>query len=216
LRDIFRKGVFMRKVDEYINLLSKRLTRRRFAHSLNVAQSACLLAEKYGADSEKAYTAGLLHDIMKDASGGEQLKIIEMSGHKLTEQELLSPKLWHAIAGAAFVKSELGIGDREIIEPIRWHTTGKAGMTLPEKIIFIADYISSDRSYNGIEKMRALAQVSLGDAMRFALEFTVACLANKGMPIHPDSIGCYNELAVNKIKKGTEKDDTERIDRNNR
>lgn len=198
--------------EEFKKLLSARLTKYRLEHSINVADSARYLAKKYGADEEKAYIAGLLHDVMKDAGRDEQLKSIEKAGYKLTDLELLSPKLWHAAAGAAFVKTELKIDDVEITEAIHCHTTGKAGMGLLEKIIFIADYISADRSYEGVDKMRALAEQSLEDAMLFGLEFTIINLAGKGGLIHPDSIGCYNEIMINKIMKGTKQHDTEGTD----
>jgi predicted HD superfamily hydrolase involved in NAD metabolism len=188
--------------EEFLKLLSARLTKYRLEHSINVADSARYLAKKYNAGEEKAYVAGLLHDIMKDAGRDEQLRVIEKAGYRLTPLEQLSPKLWHAVAGAAFVKTELNIDDGEITDAIRFHTTGKAGMGLLSKVIFIADYISADRTYEGIDKMRALSEQSLEDAMLFGLEFTIISLAGRGGLIHPDSISCYNELTANKIMKG--------------
>jgi len=180
------------------------LTPDRFAHSLNVAESAVLLAERFGGDTSKAYTAGLLHDIMKDAPKKEQLKIIEKAGIILSLGERHNQKVWHAMAGAAYIKAELGIGDPEILSAVRYHTTGRAGMSLLEKIIYIADYISKDRTYNGVEKMRRLAETSLEDAMLFGQEFTIVSLIQKGRVVHPDSVNCYNELIERKRANDTE------------
>ena len=69
-----------------------------------------------------------------------------------------------------------------------------------KKIIYIADFASADRTYDGIEKMRDLSKQSLEEAMYFGLTFTISELAEKGGLIHPDSVGCYNEIVINKMK----------------
>lgn len=191
----------MSDTESYINFLSARLTGDRFRHSLNVADSAVCLARRYGADTGKAYVAGLLHDVMKDTGSAEQREAIEKGGYALTECERLSPKLTHAVAGAALIETELHLRDAEIVGAVRYHTTGRAGMSLLERVVFTADYISADRSYEGVEKMRALAEKSLEDAMLFGLAFTIMSLACKGGLIHPDSVACYNELTAQKILK---------------
>jgi nicotinate-nucleotide adenylyltransferase len=185
-------------VIDYIALADQKLGAERFRHTLNVAESAKLLAVKYGADAEKATLAGLLHDIMKDTSKEEQLYIIENSGIILTCADKASPKLWHSIAGAAYLRDELKITDADIFNAVRYHTTGRAGMSLLEKVIYIADYISADRTYSGIEEMRRLAEINLEDAMLFALEFCINKLVETGKVIHPDSVDCYNELIINR------------------
>lgn len=90
------------KYKEYDKLLRSKLDDYRYIHSLGVAKSAKELAALYGADEEKAYTAGLLHDVMKNASPDEQLQIMEKADIILSPCEKLNQKLWHAIAGAAF------------------------------------------------------------------------------------------------------------------
>ena len=186
---------------DYIALAKEKLSFKRFQHTLEVAESAKLLAQKYGADEEKAYLAGLLHDMMKDISKEEQLYIIEKSAIILTCVDKASPKLWHSIAGAAYLRDELGIKDEDIFNSVRYHTTGRAGMSLLEKVVYIADYISADRTYNGVEEMRRLTEESLEAAMLFALEFCIKKLAESGQVIHTDSINCYNELIINRKTK---------------
>jgi len=126
------------------------------------------------------------------------LYIIEDSGIILTCADKASPKLWHSIAGAAYLRDELKITDADIFNAVRYHTTGRAGMSLLEKVIYIADYISADRTYSGIEEMRRLAEINLEDAMLFALEFCINKLVETGKVIHPDSVDCYNELIINR------------------
>ncbi|MBQ9472042.1 MAG: HDIG domain-containing protein, partial [Ruminococcus sp.] len=99
--------------DKYIRELDS-LSERRRVHSLNVSAEAVRLAEKYGADIEKARLAGLLHDVTKETDHDLQLQIIENGGIILSELERRSPKLWHAISGAVYVRDKLGIQDEDI------------------------------------------------------------------------------------------------------
>ena len=186
------------KDKQYIELLRERLLPERFTHSLNVAQSAVYLAEKYGEDKDKAYIAGLLHDVMKNSDDTEQLEMIERYGISMTELEKKNKKLWHAMSAPGYLLYELGEKDEDLLNAVRYHTTGRAGMSLLERIIFIADYISDERDYNGVEIMRELADKSLEDAMLFALKFTLQKLSSQNMCIHPDCLGCYNELIINR------------------
>lgn len=185
---------------EYKQLLQKRLKPERYAHSLAVAAQAVHLAEKYGADREKAYLAGLLHDICKNDSPESLLQTLDRFGILLSNLEKASPKLWHAMAAAAFLKGKLGISDREVLDAVRYHTTARAGMSLLEKIIYLADYTSSDRSYPGVEDMRRTVDLSLEAGMEKALVFTITELAEEGRPIHPDTIEAYNQCMLEKIK----------------
>lgn len=182
------------KYQSYIELLKTKLSDYRFVHSLEVAKSAVYLAEKYGGDSEKMYLAGLLHDILKEADREETFFYINKYGMKLTKLEEVTPKLWHAMVGAEYLKRELCIDDEEILTAVRYHTTGRKDMTLGEKILFIADFISADRDYNGVDEMRQRAEVSLEHAMDMGLSFTITDLVENGRPIHPDTIDAYNDI----------------------
>lgn len=185
---------------QYRKLLRTKLGDYRLRHSFCVADAARMLAARYGADPEKAYFAGLLHDVMKDAPRDEQKEMIERGGTVLTETELANPKVWHAMAGEAYLRTELGVADADVLSAVRYHTTGRAKMSLLEKILYVADYLSADREYDGVERMRRLAESSLEEAMLFGLSFTISDLAQKEQIIHPDSVDCYNEIC---LKKGT-------------
>ena len=183
--------------DEYVGILEEHLSEFRVFHSKCVAKSARRLAEKYGGDPEKMYTAGLLHDVMKEAGEAETLEFCERQGIELTELERRSPKLWHAITGSVYVRAVLGITDPDIIIPIRYHTTGRAGMTLGERILFIADFISADRDYSDVDVMREKAEISLEDAMLYGLGYTIDELAQRRKAIHPDTVDAYNDVILN-------------------
>ncbi len=179
---------------QFIEIIRRRESDHRFLHSLEVAKSAEHLARRYGGDPDKARVAGLLHDVMKDISPSEQLQIFKDFGILLDDVEKDAQKLWHARAGAAFIEHILHIDDRDLLNAVRYHTTGRAGMSLLEKIVFVADFISADRSYPDVDKMRALAEVSLEDAMRYALRYTIDDLQKKGARVHPDTLAALQEL----------------------
>lgn len=174
------------------------LSERRFTHSLNVAAEAEKLAVKYGGDPEKAYLSGLVHDILKE-NDSSALRFFEERGITLTELEKSAPKLWHAMAGAVFISEHYDFED-DIITAVRYHTTGRENMSLLEKILFVADFISADRDYPGVDEMRKRAQVSLEYAMEEGLRFTINELSEAGRAIHPDTVACYNEIILRKDK----------------
>lgn len=187
---------------EFLEEIKKHLQPERLYHSINVAEEAKKLALHYGADPEKAYTAGLLHDILKNTPDTELLNFFRENGIILTRTEQVSRKTWHAIAGEAYCRLKLSVTDSEILSAIRWHTTARAGMTLLDKVIFIADFISADRDYDGVERMREKAYLSLESAMLEGLQFTLAELIENGWAVHEDSLAAYNELAVIATTKG--------------
>lgn len=181
------------KISEYEKIIEPYLTKQRFYHSKCVAKEAGKLAKRYGADVERAKVAGILHDIMKDTAHEEQLKIINRFGIILDDIEREKPKLWHAISGAAYVEHVLNIDDPEILSAIRYHTTGRKNMTLLEKVIFIADYTSEDRTYSGVERMRAKAKESLELAMIEGITFTFSEQFENKNIIGPDMLDAYND-----------------------
>ncbi len=170
----------------------------RYEHSVNVADEAVKLARLYGADEDKAYTAGILHDITKEIPKDEQLKIITDGGIILDDVQKAAPKLWHSISGSVYVQSMLGITDADVINAIRYHTTARANMSLLEKIIYIADYTAKGREYNGVDIMREKSRVCLEDAMIFSFQYTFNSLSSKETAIHPDEVFAYNYIVLNK------------------
>lgn len=191
-------GLYDDGLSEYRKLLAERLDDYRMHHSECVSECAAVLAEKYGADIEKARLAGLLHDVTKNTPRADQLEIIEKSGEPLSRVELVNPKVWHQISGAAFLKGSGIVTDEEILGAVRWHTTGRAGMTLLEKIVYIADFISADRDYPDVNVVRKLAEKSLEDAILYTSRYTVGKLVSADLPIHPATIDCYNDMLIHR------------------
>ena len=168
---------------------------------MNVAESAAQLAEKYGADAEKAYTAGILHDITKEESHERQIEYISQNGVALTQLERLHGQVLHQMSGALFCRLELGVDDADILGAIRYHTTGRRDMTLLEKVVYTADFISADRCYPDVEVMREKAQQSLNEAILYSLRYTLNSLSEKTQLIHPNTLECYNWILENELKR---------------
>lgn len=181
--------------NEALRIVKKQLTERRYEHTLGVMNTALLLARQYGADEKKAELSAIFHDYAKYRPLDEMKKIILQEN---MPAELLnhSPELWHAPVGAYLVKKEAGIGDEDILNAIRYHTTGRAGMTLLEKIIFLADYIEPGRNFPGVEEVRFLAKEDLDLAIIKALQNTVSYLLENNQPVYPDTIYTYNDLVM--------------------
>ncbi len=185
--------------NNYKEILKSRLNEKRYYHSLCVADEAKRLAIKYGADGEKAYLAGLLHDITKNTQETEQLQMFkdfDIIPDSITKG---SQKLWHAVTGAAYIEKILGIKDEEIISAVRYHTTAKKNMSLFEKILYLADFSSLDRDYDDVDIMRDKVNESINSAMRYALSYTITELVEKQAQIHPDTMDAYNEIMEEKI-----------------
>ena len=182
--------------DKYKDILKSRLTPKRYHHSLCVAEEAVRLANKYGGDKEKAYLAGLLHDITKNAPPDEHLNIFKRFGIMLNDIEKNAEKLWHAMSGAAYIENVLKIDDKEIVTAVRYHTTARAGMTQLEKLLYLADFTSLDRDYDDIDVMREKVEISLEAALDYALSYTINDLVSRGKPLHLDTVNAYNENAL--------------------
>lgn len=183
----------LKRIDEFKAILKERLHEDRYYHSLCVMEEAKRLAEKYGADVEKATVAGLLHDITKNDPDDVHRFIFEKGNIPLDDVSRKSRKLFHAISGAYVIEHDLGITDKEILNAVRYHTTARENMSLLEKIIYMADFISADRTYNGVDELRKMAYTSLEDAIEFALAFSVNELIEKKALLHLDTVKAWND-----------------------
>jgi len=160
-------------------LLEDALSKKRFLHSLNVADEAVNLAKKYGQDISNAYFAGLMHDCCKELST-EELRELAMNSNLCVDNAEASTRgLWDAIAGAAYVRDTLGVDDKDIINAIRFHTISRAYMTVFEEIIYIADMISKDRTYTDVEKFRKMAYEDLKLTMLECIKYSLIKVIGK-------------------------------------
>lgn len=191
-------------IETIMDMLEKELDIKRFQHSVNVMEVSQSLAEVYGADIEKARLAGILHDCAKNYKGDEARDYIEKIGYKADEIELLQPKLLHGIIGEHLARHIYGVTDEEVLGAIRWHTTGRAGMNLLEKIIYVADYIEPLRYFEGIEEMRKAAYEDLDRCIVLCSESTIKFVLNKGALLHSRTVETRNH-SIMLIKERNEK-----------
>ena len=160
---------------------------RRIPHVLGTEETAAALALRWGADEESARRAALLHDCTKKFDKELQLALCRQYGIEPDAAERREGKILHAITGAAVAYADFGVSG-EVRDAIRWHTTGKADMTLLEKIIYLADYIEPTRDFCDLTELRRLAFEDLDGALLLGFTMAVEDLAKKGMPVHPNSV----------------------------
>jgi nicotinate-nucleotide adenylyltransferase len=170
---------------------------KRIAHIQGTELEAVRLAGRWNADAEAARRAAILHDITKYLSLDEQLKLCRKYGIVLDELERKAVKLLHAQTGAALAQDMFGVSG-PIYEAIRWHTTGKPDMSLLEKVIYLADYIEPTRSFDGVERLRALAYENLDGALLLGLEMTVTEMEAMGNPVHEKTLKAIDWLKGSK------------------
>ena len=198
-------------INELRDILKIRLSKKRYTHSLNVADAALKLAEKYGADIEKAYLAGLVHDICKEVPTDEQLAMAQKCRQGIDETEQKIPALYHAAAGSWYGENVLHIHDEDILNAVRYHTTGRAGMSRLEECVYLADLISEDRTYKDVGRMRRLAFEDINGAMLEAARFTLSDVIAKGSFIPENSMQTYNYYTalINRTSERSNADDAE-------
>lgn len=182
----------MQSIEELKELLEGRLSKKRYVHSLNVADECKKLAKTWAEDEEQAYLAGLLHDICKDAPKAEQKQMVEKSALNISDVERRAEPLWHAIAGAWYAEHLLGIEDVKFLNAIRYHTAGRAEMSRLEEIVYVADLISADRTYKDVNKIRKLAYTNLDKTMLEGLRFSIISVAEKSSQIPLITTEAYN------------------------
>lgn len=184
-------------MQKYRDYIKKKLSKRRYEHSMNVAERAVELAGIYNTDTKKAEAAGLLHDMAKELPADKQLQIIEKSDIIFNHVEFLSPNLYHSIAGSIMARDVFSIDDNDVINAIRYHTSARQGMSVLEKIIYIADLTSSDRNYNNVELISVLADKNLDEAMYLSLKYIICDLVKRQLLICTDTVLAYNEYCEN-------------------
>ena len=158
----------------------------RVKHVLGCRDTAAALAEKWGADINDAARAGLLHDITKALDGPLQLTLCQEYGTILDDFSKRYPKTLHALTGSLVAERIFG-ENAAVVSAIRSHTTGKAGMNLLEKIIYVADYMEPNRDFPGVERLRQLAFTDMDAAMKLGLEYTLEHLKKQGAEVSPES-----------------------------
>ncbi|AIQ40061.1 bis(5'-nucleosyl)-tetraphosphatase (symmetrical) YqeK [Paenibacillus sp. FSL R5-0912] len=176
-----------------IEAVSDQMPDKRWKHTLGVMESSVKLAQRYGADPERAETAAILHDVAKYWPVERMREIIEQNGLS-TELLKYDKQLWHAEVGAFAAEHDYGITDTEVLNAIRYHTSGRENMSLLDKIVCLADYIEPGRDFPGVDEIRRLAKVSLEEGLIAGLDSTISLLLEKRRIVFPLTVLARNDL----------------------
>ncbi|MGM1046628.1 putative HD superfamily hydrolase of NAD metabolism [Paenibacillus uliginis N3/975] len=179
--------------EQLIEAVSSQMPEKRWIHTKGVMETAVKLAEQYGANPEKADLAAILHDVAKY---WPVLKLKEVLVDNGLNDELLQhdKQLWHAEVGAFVAERDYGITDREVLDAIRYHTSGRARMTLLEKVVCLADYMEPGRDFPGVNNIRELANHSLEEALVAGFDSTISLLVSRKQIIYPLTVLARNDL----------------------
>jgi nicotinate-nucleotide adenylyltransferase len=184
--------------------LKKTLDEDRFEHTMGVRYTCAALAMRYSYDVEKAQVAGLLHDCAKCIPDKTKLKLCKKYKIEVSPAEKKSPYLLHAKLGAYLAKEEYDVKEEEILSAIACHTTGKAQMSLLDKILYIADYIEPNRNAApDLDEIRQLAFQDLDETMYEILKGTLDYLKEKGKEIDPMTRIAYEAFHERRRHRGS-------------
>ena len=178
----------------YYEKLKENIGINRYNHSIRVRDTAIELAKRFHYDVNKAMVAGLLHDCGKYHDKDYLLKQAFEFGIMDDESLINNRHIIHAPLGAIIAEKEYGVDDVEVLDSIRYHTTGRENMTMLEKIVYLADYIEPERKYDGVEEIRELARENINLAVLKSLENSIFHLLDTQRTIHLDTIKARNYL----------------------
>lgn len=186
--------------DMILSDLKGRMKESRFRHTLGVVEVAEQLALYYGAEPKNARLAALLHDCSK------VVDVTEADMHRLAAETLFEDiyplqttgeALLHALASEVIARKKYGVRNKDVLSSIRWHTTGRVGMTPLDMIIYTADMLEPSRSYDGVEELRQLMYQGLERLTLECMEHCVLYLERSGNEIHQMTLDAYNYLKEN-------------------
>lgn len=173
------------------------MKKKRLQHTMGVVDAAVVLANKYGAHPFKTAVAALLHDYAKDFSEDELMKYIREYGIETDPVLSQAHELLHGKVAAVIARQQFGVKDKEVLLAIEFHTTGRKGMGLIEKIIYLSDFIELGRDYTGVENLRNLASENLNKAVLQALTNTMIYVLRTGKLLHQNTLEARNEMLMN-------------------
>ncbi len=174
-------------------IAKKTLSEKRYIHTCNVKNLAVKLAKKHGADVESAAFAAFFHDIAKEVPKDKMLQIFAKNVI-MSNGVLKRPfPVWHGVAAAIIAKEDYGITDEQIINAIMCHTTGREDMTLLDKIIYVADMASEDRTFPEAELIRKTAMKDVSKALVKALGMSISWLKADGKTVDKQTLVAYDQ-----------------------
>ena len=195
-------GIILLSIEGIKLYLKANLAEKRYIHILGVSDIAKNLAKLNGISEEKAEIAGLAHDVAKNLSKVKMKEIINKHNIVLSAVEENNENLWHSIIGPIEAKDKLGIQDEEILDAIRWHTTGKEHMSVLTKIIYIADMIEPSRNFEGVEDIRKVTLEDLDKGVYCGLTRSIEFLLIKNLLIDENTMRARNYFLFDSKFKG--------------
>ncbi|MBN1037594.1 HD domain-containing protein [Clostridium botulinum] len=189
----------MISIEEMKLYLKDNLKQNRYNHTLGVVETAKKLAEINGVSIEKAEIAAFAHDVAKNLSLEKMQSIIDKNNLELTNTEKENSNLWHSIIAPIEARNKLEIDNEEILDAIRWHTTGKENMSILTKIIYIADMIEPGRDFPGVEKIRKTTFENLDAGVLLGLTESMKDLLNRNLIIDLNTIKARNYFLLKDI-----------------
>lgn len=179
--------------EQMMEYVRSQMPERRWKHTLGVMESAVQFAHRYGADPSKAELAALLHDVAKYWPIEKQREIVIANQ---LEPDMLNydPQLLHSHIGAHIATERFEIQDQDILDAIRYHTSGREQMSLLDKVLCLADYIEPGRDFPEVENIRRLAESSLEEALVAGFDSTIQFLITRGKKVYPLTVQARNGL----------------------
>ncbi|EJO5346425.1 bis(5'-nucleosyl)-tetraphosphatase (symmetrical) YqeK [Clostridium botulinum] len=184
------------QIDAY---LKENLKEDRYRHVISVKETAVKLAEKYNVDVYKTKIAALCHDCAKNMSDNELLNIIKKHNISLDWISLKNLQITHGLVATIIMKEEMGIQDVDILNAVKYHTTGRNNMSMLEKVVYLADIIEPLRAFDGVERLRELAFIDIDKAMIESLNSTIEYVVSKGELLHINTVIARNCLVNDKL-----------------
>ncbi|REK76138.1 bis(5'-nucleosyl)-tetraphosphatase (symmetrical) YqeK [Paenibacillus paeoniae] len=176
-----------------MELVRAEMPERRWRHTEGVMETAISLSRRYGEDPQRAELAAIIHDVAKFWPIERQGNAIRDNGLNLDVLDY-DKELWHAVVGAWVAEHDFGVTDVGVLDAIRYHTSGRRGMSKLEKIVWLADYIEPGRDFPGVDAIRALSEEHLEKAVLAGLDGTIGFLIAKGKRIYPLTIEARNGM----------------------
>ena len=203
-------------LDELRERVMESMSHKRFVHTVAVEQMVARLAALFCPDQTILLrAAALLHDVTKEKTTTEQVELCRELGLEVLEEDLLSPKIFHAKTAAARIPIAYSeFAHPTVLDAVRWHTTGRAEMSIPEKLLYLADYIDQSRTFETCvrlrnffwdaqpEEMKMEARLTLlRETLILSYQFTIEDLIAEGRPVAIDTIAARNRLLLEKARE---------------
>ncbi len=186
----------MENYDFYKSKIKNILSEKRFNHSVNVGEMAAKLAKVYSEDVNDARIAGLLHDVCKEKSRDELTELFSSAPKDIFNlfNDVPEKKVLHGPAGAVYLQKYFGIDNKNILNGVTFHTTGRSNMSTFEKIIFVADFVSEERQWPEIKELQELAVNNIDEVVLRKIILAIQKCINKRVKISQNTVNAYQSM----------------------